>query len=241
MNATQETTAADRPSEEHVRRYLQRRASADEEARIEAYLLEHPEFLDEIETEEIIRDGLEVSKNNSGIDADEDRGNSNVKVLQPRVKPGNSLLRWSIAASILLAVGLTSSLFALRNVIGERDSLRSLAALARNPVANVPVIWVGALRGVETIATIPRRTDGSPVVLNIAIADQTAERYRLSLQHAESTTPIVVIDDLVPQPDGNLSLALPTKDIPPGLYSLVTIGAWADGEREVLRLPVRIP
>lgn len=220
-----------RPDEELVRRYVQQRVTADEERRVEEYLLEHPGFLDDVETELALRDGILAMSGGPSPSAMPDP--PRVHVGPARQRFGRNPLPLAIAASVLALGGFAVTLGVLHRVIGERDALSEQAALPA--VANVPVIRVAALRSSELAVHVPRAADAAFVLLRIVVPESDADQYRVSISADDVSEPRVDVSGLVVQGDGSLSLALATRDLVAGRYTLVAYALSADGAHEALR------
>lgn len=220
-----------RPDGELVRRYVQRRATGDEEQRIEEYLLEHPDFLDDLETDLALHDGIVALSGGPPPAAMTHPGP--VRIARPRRRFGRNPLPLAIAASVLALGGLAVSLGVLHRVIGERDALGARAAPP--VVANVPVVRVAALRSSDLAIHVPGAADTALVLLRIIVPDSDADRYRVSISADPAGEPRVEVSGLVVQGDGSLSLALSTRDLVAGRYTLVAYALSADGAHEALR------
>ena len=142
----------------------------------------------------------------------------------PRIVPQR--WSWSIAASLILAVGAL--------LLRQAGLERQLAALQepRVDVAVMDLFESGTVRGSEEPAHFVA-SDSPRVLLLSAPVSEAFDSYQLSLFRDESSEPIWRSEALQPNPYGSFQLLLPPRLLPAGSYRLVLLGL-EDGQHELV-------
>lgn len=229
------------PDDELIRKYLSRTATTEEESRIEMRLLDDPDFLEHIERELALREGLAALPE----PISEPRRYSPPSTLPTKSLPrrtSNRRWQWATAAAFVLAVGLIAALATLKRSIDERDTLSMRIALLDAPIANVPIVPVSIMRGAAAATALPR----SPVVLRVYLPETASasepRKYQVTISRDGAggedgaERPAFDISDLVAMDDGSLSIALNATALVPGSYALVVREQAAEGKSEVMRV-----
>ena len=202
-----------------VARYLADRLSEDERAAFEAYYLEHPEMVQELEAAARFKTGLMHLRDTGEL----------AKLLQPKPR----YLQWQFvaatAATIVLALGIYIALArgpAIKPLLAS--SVEALHFGSEAASANVRSYAVLRTRGNSVDADIAPLQAGQAVELRVLPEfSATPPRFRARLSRMtveDSREAIAELGGLVPAPDGFVKLFLPGARLKPGQYELTISG-----------------
>jgi hypothetical protein len=210
-----------------IERYHQGTLSADEEERFEAHLIGCTECQEELAVERSFVRGLRTV-------AAEDAARAVVR---------GGLLAWlsrRAAAAAVAALAVVALGLALGHLWRENERLEErVAALAAAeaaaggaldaPLAGVPVVLLGVLRGADDVPTIIPRS-GGPYTLAVDVgADPRFTGYALTIVDAAGEVRFER-HDLLPDDLEVIQLLVPAGFLPAGEYRLAVRGSLSGGE-----------
>lgn len=210
-----------------IERYLRGALTADEEAAFEEAYLGDPAILDELESAERLRQGLQELDNAGGLERSR------------RKRIGLSALaspQYAAAASVLLAASVVLSGMLYR----ENRDLRSVEFPRTGQLTRVTPLF--AVRG-ATPNEITAPAEGELTVLQLDPGLADYDRYRAVLERGDgaSRAEIWSRSGLL---RAELAIALPPSALPPGEYQARLDGRmdeWpAERYDEISRIPFRI-
>lgn len=198
-------------------RYLQGKLSAEEQAAFEEAFLSSEDLLDELESAELLRQGL------------------NDLAAVERARPSSANASWfgalfqspryAMAASVLLLVSLGVSSTLLHR-LGEQDA-------AGFPVAATRIVPLVSVRGAApdpSVNTLHAGAGDQQTVLMLDPGFEPYSRYRVTVHRLDAAAEpalVVQVGGLQPGYEEMLALALPPRMLEPGEYR-VTIEGWRD-------------
>jgi hypothetical protein len=200
-----------------VERYLQDGLSAEEQAAFEEAFLSSEDLLDQLESAEMLRQGL-----------------NDVATLE-QAQPAGSKPSWfvsmfnspryAMAASFLLLVslGVSSSLL---HQLGQGDG----AEFSISPTQIVPLVSVRGAPGDPSVNTLRIGAGNEQMVLMLDPGFEQYSHYRASvfrLQAGSEPAQVMQVDGLQPGYEEMLALALSARALVPGDYQ-VTIEGWRE-------------
>jgi hypothetical protein len=195
-----------------VPRYLADQLGEQERAQFEAYVLDNPAMVDELEAAARLKTGL-AELQRSGE-------------LNTLVSPRPSTRRWVLAAG-LVAFVVAVSLMLVRPA-PKRPLLAAMpAALTDAQGKPLPVVatrYVMRLRSGSYDAQLDLTTAAQALELRVLpeAAEHTGQ-YRIDVIRVDETQPprpIGSLGKLLPQADGYIAVYLDTSQLSPGLYEL---------------------
>lgn len=204
-------------------RYLQGKLSSREEAAFEEAFLSSTELLDELETAELLSQGL---NDLAALEPDR-RMQAQPTVPDSKASWLASLFhspRYAMAASFLLLVSLGVSSTLLHR-LGEQGSSH-FATTAQI----VPLVSVRGTAGSQTVNTIQVGDGDRQFVLMIDPGFDNYSHYRATVNRLNSATAPVQVwqaDGLQPGYEEMLALAISSNLLEPGEYRVV-VEAWRD-------------
>jgi hypothetical protein len=210
--------------EEVMRRYVQRRASPEEEERIELAMMDNPRLLDAVMVDQALVDGLVQG----------------IAEPLPRYGTGPGAesrpINWAMAAAILMGVGAAVS---GAGWIQASHSLQRFQAEAANAtVGHVAVVMVATERGTASAVHVPRGDPSIPVLFEVPLSPPFASRYRLELSSTGASAPEYAVEGLTPQAGGLLAALVPRRNLKAGEHSLRVVAADTQGEHELMQIDV---
>jgi len=200
-----------------VERYLQGRLSAEEQAAFEEALLSSEDLLDQLESAELLQQGM-----------------NDVATLE-QAQPASARPFWlvsmfnspryAMAASFLLLVSLGVS-STLLHQLGQRDG----SEFSITSTQIVPLVSVRGAPGNQSVNTLRIDERNEQTVLMLDPGFEQYAHYRATvyrLQAGAEPTQVVQVDGLQPGYEEMLALALSSRVLEPGDYQ-VTIEGWRD-------------
>lgn len=216
-----------------VARYLADRLSVEEREAFEAYYLEHPEIVKEMEIAARFKAGLTDLQRAGELDTLV-RGRS--RSFNPRL-----LAAAAAAAAVAIAIG-----FFVNRTTSVRPLLAATPAmLEANGAGQLPVAATYRIlrtRSAATDAVVPLPETARALELEILPEVATAsESYRVSLARRDGTADreIATVEGLAPNENGFIEVYLDSRGVQPGLYVItLTSGAPADAHTSVFSMRV---
>ena len=204
-----------------VERYHQGRLSADEEERFEAHFVDCAACQQELEAQRSFLRGLRTVAAEEAAGAALRRG---LLAWLARRGPGSARLAASALAVALVALGLATAVLWRQN-----QRLEERAAELGAPVAALPVVLLGTLRGDDDPPAVAPPAEG-PWALAVDVgADPRFSGYSLALTDAAGTVRFAR-GDLAPNDLEVIQLLVPAGVLAPGEYRLLARGTLPGGE-----------
>ena len=204
-----------------AQRYVQGSLSAEEEAALEAYFLDKPDLLEELELDLMLHIGLSAA---AELLADDHRRVS--WWLAPVFSP----LTLAVLAAGIAAVVFLGTYFWIGTDTGDRSRTRPAHA-------SVAVLTLVQTRSLTPPTAPALRVSGEreTVAIRILLDYPEATRYRVTLIRSGADDPVVV-DGVEPQGDGELWILVDAQAMLSGSYEAV-VESQMDAEfTEVVRL-----
>lgn len=201
-----------------VARYLADRLSDEERAAFEAYYLEHPDVVQELEAAARFKVGLMKLRDSGELD----------RLLQPHKRP-----QWHYIAAAAAAVALVVGAFLLvdrtpaaRPILAA--TIEALHGTNGSPPTLAREYAVLRTRGSAVDAEIRLPAEGEALELRV-LPEFTArpERYRVRLFRMsadDSLQSVAELGGLVPEPDNFVSIFVDGARLQPGPYRLAIAG-----------------
>jgi hypothetical protein len=188
-----------------VERYLQGRLTDDEKAAFEEAYLGDAELLQELETADLLRRGLEAH------DAAQRREQRPSAAARNAAAP-----RYALAASLVAGIALSFSSY----LFVENRELRS------ENVAPARVLPLLTVRG-DNPNSIEAAATNDRTVLLLDPGFTPYDRYRATIRRTDGAE-LFSVDGLTPSYEGQLGVTLPSRLLTPGDYEVVLAGRMRD-------------
>jgi hypothetical protein len=214
------------PGEEVLRRYVQRRASPEEEERVELALMTDARLLDAVMTDQVLAEGLAHAVAEPGG-----------RVVAGSAVAESRTVNWAIAAALIMGVGAAVS------GIGWINASRALARLEASAAADrmigqVSVVLLASERGAGNTVRVPKGDPSVPVLFELPLDPPYAARYRLELTSPGGTAPDYAVDRLTIQAGGMLAALVPRTHLRAGGHALRVLAEDGEGAREMMQVEV---
>lgn len=202
-------------SPEFLQRYLQGKLSPEEEAEYEAWFMDKPEVLAQLETQQAIREGFKAAGEESSTKAP-------VRYLKRRRTDRLFQRAWAPAFAFGAAAGLALA-FVAGGVLNKPK-----------PIPNFSIVELGAVRSFadQTAPTVPISPNQSMLALKVQLQEWNADRYTATVRPAESDQVLYEVHNLVPHTYGAVVLGLPTNALNDGIQYEVTVSAASGAQTE---------
>ena len=200
---------------EFMQRYLQGKLSPEEEAEYEAWFMDKPEILDQLETQQAIRDGFKAA-------GEESSRRAPVRYLKRRRTDRLFQRAWAGVFAFGAAAGVAFAIVAA-GVFNKPE-----------PIPNFSIVELGAVRSfADQIApTVPISPNQSMLALKVQLQQWNADSYTATVQPAESDRVLYEVQNLVPHTYGAVVLGLPTNALNDGIQYEVTVSAESGAETD---------
>jgi hypothetical protein len=209
------------PNAEVLRRYVQRRASPEEEERVELALMADPRVLDAVMVDQAMAEGLAHA-------AAEPRAQS---AGAPPVVESRAV-NWAIAAALIMGLGAAVSGIGWVNASRALARLEADAAVERM-FGRVSVVMLANERGSGAAVRVPRGDAREPVLFELPLDPPFAPRYRLELTSADAAAPAYAVDGLTVQAGGMLAALVPRERLSAGEHAVRVLADDGSGVREM--------
>ena len=214
------------PSDEELRRYVQRRATPEEEERVELALMADPRLLDALVVDQAMAEGLAHAVAEPG-----GRVVAGATVVESRA------VNWAIAAALIMGVGAAVS--GIGWVSASRELARIEAATAaERALGHVSIVMLASERGGDGGVRVPRGDPRVPVLFELPVDPPFAASYRLELDSSGGTATPFAVEGLTVQAGGMVAALVPRARLGAGSHDLRVVAGEGEGAHEVARFDV---
>ncbi len=210
-----------------VDRYLLGQMDEQECDTFEAYYLDCPETLDELETTQKLVSGFA----GNALAALTRKQEKAAAVATPST--GKTSRTWPFAA---VAAGLVAAL-CLGVAVQSQNALQELRSTVASADLNTPIVSLGVTRGVQAAQWVELPTKPTRMVFALDIGVDLAAKFALSLVNADGLT-IWQAEPLVADDFGALTFTLPPGMLAPGTFEFVARPV-AEGGSDI-RIPILV-
>lgn len=213
------TMAMDTP--EFMQRYLQGKLSPEQEAEYEAWFMDKPEILEQLETQQAMRDGFKAA-------GDESSRKAPVHYLKRRRTDRLFQRAWAPAFAFGAAAGLAAAVW-----VGSMWN-------TPQPISNFAIVELGTVRSFadQTAPTVSISPDQAMLALKIQLQTWQEDSYSAKVRPLGSDEALYEIDNLVPHTYGAVVLALPTDALITGFQYEVLVSSDDSIEPQTFRFQV---